>query len=485
MNLQSRLQFWLSSEKSTRLFYARPDEKYTYLDASKLIGSYCKYFSDCGFTVGDIVAIESEKQFATYCMHLACYIYGLTYIPFTKEQSLIRVSEVVSELNTLAVFYSSEKSAQAFTVRGIKTQEISTIPTQEYLFKSFAISGDVDAYIMFSSGSTGSPKSIPISRDNLEAYIDSIESIVDIQENSAFSQVAALTFDLSVHDIYLCFSNSGHICPIKTNEAILAYRFVNELSIKYWMSVPSTALFMYRYVNKVISMPSLECSFFLGEALVTNTAKEWCQSAENSKVFNLYGPTECTVAASYFDLDEMGDNFGGNIVPIGRPLKNCLLRMCPNNSELLLGGDQLFTGYLAASVKENVKKIECNEDGRYYRSGDLVSYDNDLGYIFKGRLDFQVKVRGYRIELEDLESILKAKIGADVCVLPAREIQTGNYDSVAVVYENRFSESEISGVVAVYFPNYISVSQYLVVDNVSRNTNGKLDRKLMKTFIND
>ncbi|MDB4542977.1 AMP-binding protein, partial [bacterium] len=298
MLYEKLFRYFSDPKEGDDVFYARSDTKFTYGQAGEVIRAISNYFDQQNIGVGDVVAIEAEKEFEVYCCCLACIINGITYVPFSKAQNFNRIKQSFSHISTDLIITVTDEAHNFFKGINIREISISAIEPSSQPFYSKKISEAQIAYIMFSSGTTGRPKAIPVTRKNLEAYIDSIESQYDIDYGSGFSQIAELTFDLSIHDIYLCISNKGFLCPIKSKESIFGHRFVNELEIGYWMSVPSTASYMFQMIPVIDSMPSLKCTFFLGEALSTDLAKKWIKLTPNGIAVNTYGPTECTVAAS-------------------------------------------------------------------------------------------------------------------------------------------------------------------------------------------
>jgi D-alanine--poly(phosphoribitol) ligase subunit 1 len=481
MSLFRRLHTNLScKDMQSKKFYLRPDKSYCYKQSNDRIGSFLTFFDGLSLNSGDVIAIESGKSFDIYCLFLACVMRGVTYIPISQEQNLKRVLPSLNSVNVRFVVTVKQDMYKTLTQEGFKCFDVSEITneSQDILYKK--IPGNAYVYMMFSSGSTGDPKLIPITRNNLERYIESIEDLVKIEQYSRFSQIANLTFDLSVHDIYLCFANKGTLCPIKLNESLLSYRFANQLHINYWMSVPSLASFMMDTLGgKIDKIPFLKCTFFLGEALSWNTAKQWRNIASNGNIINLYGPTECTVAAAYYKLSN--NYLEDGIVPIGVALKNIKMMIDPSNQELLIGGEQVFPGYLGNDARLK-KDYFINKQGNlFYKSGDMsLSLKNQ--YHFKGRLDFQVKIRGYRVEIEELEFILNKNLKDDFMVMPINKIQIGNYESVAILYTKNNLIDEINRVVKEHFPKYISVSRMIALDSIPRNANGKLDRKHVKNI---
>ena len=153
----------------------------------------------------------------------------------------------------------------------------------------------------------------------------------------------------------------------------------------------------------------------------------------------------------------------------------------PSNQELLIGGEQVFPGYLGNDARLKKDYLINKQGNLFYKSGDMSLLLKNQHH-FKGRLDFQVKIRGYRVEIEELEFILNKNLKDDFMVMPINKIQIGNYESVAILYTKNNLIDEINRVVKEHFPKYISVSRMIALDSIPRNANGKLDRKHVKNI---
>jgi non-ribosomal peptide synthetase component F len=330
-------------------------------------------------------------------------------------------------------------------------------------------------YIMFTSGSTGIPKGVPISESNAGHYVDEMLGAFDFDSTDRFLQSVELTFDLSVHDMLLCWSSGAALFAVPEAGAPMAPRFIKQLGITRSLSVPSAAA-QAKAVGLVRpgGMPTLKTSFFCGEALPTSLVKSWAEAAPNSDIINIYGPTEATIAFSMFDCKAGGAN-DLSIAPIGKPIGRQEMRV-DTNGELLLSGEQVFAGYLNDS--ERSARVLTDIDGRrWYRTGDLAEYDPLYGYIFKGRMDSQIKLRGYRVELGEVEGALRKASGTDlVAVLPVKEVGPGAYnDLLGVVAGSGLSTEEIRGSLTSLLPVYMVPSRIEALQAMPKNTNDKVD----------
>src|SRR5262249_24212385 len=252
---------------------------------------------------------------------------------------------------------------------------------------SMHAAGSDGAYLLFTSGSTGAPKGVLIRHDNAVAYIGNVLDRYRPSPEDRFTQLFDFSFDLSVHDMFLCWSAGACLyCPPPT--ALAGLRdFVREHELTFWFSVPSTAAYMSRMkMLRAGAFPSLRMSLFCGEAMPASLASAWRTAAPNSVIENLYGPTEATVAFTVYRLSD-GD-FGARddqpIVPIGLPLPGQYAAVIDADGgvvpdgqpgELCLGGSQVADGYwrmpeVTATRFRSPVGLPDDAPCRWYRTGD-------------------------------------------------------------------------------------------------------------------
>ncbi|MGI4985012.1 MAG: amino acid adenylation domain-containing protein, partial [Janthinobacterium lividum] len=300
---------------------------------------------------------------------------------------------------------------------------------------SHARRADTDiAYVLFTSGTTGVPKGVKVTHANGTAYMRSQLALDPAAPNSRYSQAFDLTFDLSVHDMFVCWANAGCLYVPPSGDPLTLAAFVRQHSLTHWGSVPSTAAFIQQFRKLRPSVfPSLRMTMFCGEALPTSLAQAWALAAPHSRILNLYGPTEATIACMRYEIKRATlDAATDAVVPLGwsLPGEETLIvdaegEPVPDGAkgELLLAGAQLSAGYISDNPADHAKFFERAYAGRaarrWYRTGDLASVSTVEGMRFHGRIDSQVKIRGYRIETQEVEHALRLASGAQmVAVVP-------------------------------------------------------------------
>jgi acyl-CoA synthetase (AMP-forming)/AMP-acid ligase II len=357
------------------------------------------------------------------------------------------------------------------------------------------------AYIIFTSGTTGIPKGVPINGDQLIRYINAFNLIVKTTLDDRVMLSYDLSFDASYLPILSAWSNGASLCVIPSDKTLMATRYVGDLAISIWHSVPSVAAMSHQAgLLDPESLPSLRYAIFGGEALSLGLVKLFQSAAPHSQVINAYGPTEATIAASYYQitphdlLSISEDNPFLNPIPLGMPYEGVSLEIYSVDSnsltsgigELCIGGAQVTSGYLSS----NLNKDAFFEDGgiRWYRTGDLALWDDRYGYCYKGRIDRQIKFKGYRIELQDIESALRAAANSDlVCAVPYPVLDDGSIQAlVGVVAKSLSGQIEVDSVMLglkEILPSYMVPSKILVIDDMPLSLNGKIDFKVVQEWV--
>jgi non-ribosomal peptide synthetase component F len=456
---------------STDNFFIDGEAKYSWEDAERNVTALTHYFKATKVSDTSIIAIDVNKDFYTYSLVLACYANGLAFSPVNFEE--LNLSSAIPEIFSPHSFLTSRPNINGGTHYFESIQTIINTyqgnPSVDFLYRP---EGDRYAYVMQSSGSTGKPKVIPISYRNLHSYLDAVERVANFNLRSIFAQTAALTFDLSIHDMFLCFRNKGALLPFSASIAKFAPRFINEFNVENIMAVPS----FYGLMSEAgVSMPFVKNVFLCGEALRSGLAHSVKLMFPSARIFNFYGPTEATVAISYFEvLDANLD--ATSIVPIGKSLANSRLALS-EKGELMLGGDQLFEGYLNGSAENRFQQLG---EHKFFRSGDLCRFDGDF-YHFLGRVDFQIKYRGYRLELEGIEAVLGNRFGGNFAAIGFNQSLPGNFTNLAIFYD----EINLS-TTAIFdsLPNNLSGATLIYLADIPRNQSGKIDRKALTRYTN-
>ncbi|MEU1762945.1 AMP-binding protein [Micromonospora sp. NPDC005652] len=341
------------------------------------------------------------------------------------------------------------------------------------------------AYTLFTSGSTGEPKGVPITHGNMAHFLAVNQERYGLTPADVCSQTFEATFDLAMFDLFMTWGAGAELVSTPAYVFRSLPKFVAEQGLTVWFSVPSAiALVRHRGDLSPGCLPSLRWSLFCGEALLAADAEAWQAAAPNSTVENLYGPTELTIACSAYRWDPRRSpaECVNGAVPIGRiyPGLNHLLRdeageRVDDEGEICVTGPQTFPGYLDARHDEG-RFVEYDGE-RWYRTGDLARRVQ-AGLAYLGRVDHQVKIRGYRVELTEIEWHLRRAAGVEeAVVVPVRDALTHR---LAAWYTGPGDlAGRLRGYLAARLPEFMVPHWIHHTGGLPRSPNGKIDRRAL------
>ena len=483
---------WRTDGDATVFEGAFADEKKVAMsaaEAGRVIAALREMLRTNGVGPNVKVGVLSNHRVETYLAVLAVVAAGGTFVPLNPKFPGERLRTIVELAQPVLVFGDRSTIGVAREVAG----SVSFVDVGEVQ----PVAGPVDidpaqvepydiAYVMFTSGSTGIPKGVPISFDNLTSYVDGVTDLIDIPEASRFSQFFDLSFDLSMHDIFVSTRRRGTLVAPSQVDLMMPGAYVARERIDAWFSVPLLGAQLGAAARKE-SFPGFRSMLFCGEALPMETVgacRGWL--ADGGRMWNLYGPTEATIAFTAADVTASPRTDGN--ASIGRPFgvnRTAMLRGdgsvadepgLGDEGELLLGGPQVFAGYSTDAPSPFV-----DDDGsRWYRSGDLVRIDNE-GVYFRGRVDSQVKFRGYRIELGEIETLARRTFGLKtLAVVVAGEGAQAKLVMFHLAPES--SEQVDLRRLATDLPGYMIPAEAVALEVMPTNQNGKIDRRALASM---
>ena len=358
------------------------------------------------------------------------------------------------------------------------------------------VSPDCMAYLLFTSGSTAIPKGVAVAQRNVMHFVEVMVNRYGITEQDRFSQTFDMTFDLSAFDMFVAWERGACLCCPTKKTMFNPSRFIQSAQLTVWFSVPSVAGLMKRLgVLKPNYYPTLRWSLFCGEALPVEVAEAWADAAPNSQLENLYGPTELTIACTLYRWNRQTspkDCLHG-VVPIGEPypgmdvlvVNEALAEVAPGEEgELLMTGPQLTLGYWQDPEKTaKAYVIPPAKTAVYYRTGDRVRRPfggNPLVYC--GRLDHQIKILGHRLELGEVEAVLRQEAGVESVAALGWPLTPGGVAGVVAFIAGASIDAEALRIkLQEKLPGYAIPREIHLLPELPVNINGKVDRRALQT----
>jgi amino acid adenylation domain-containing protein len=469
-------------------------------------------------------AVFAYRTATAYAGVLGSLMHGHGYVPLNRTFPPDRTRVMLQRSGCREVIVDSESEKQLDQViEGIDTKLLLVFPEREDVgeltrrFPQHQILGSRDlensgawepaeaspdsiAYLLFTSGSTGIPKGVMVAQRNVLAFIDVMIERYRITEEDRFSQMFDMTFDLSAFDMFVAWERGACLCVPSQSNLFMPAKFINDSGLTLWFSVPSTAVIMKGLgMLKPGHYPRLRLSLFCGEALPMEAVKAWAEAAPNSILENLYGPTELTIACTLYQWDNERSpaECQNGLVPIGYPYPGMTAfvgdekqnEVAPGEEgELLLTGPQLSLGYWQDEQKTKAAFIvPPGKKEVYYRTGDRVRRPvGDAPLVYLGRMDHQIKVHGHRVELGEVEAVLRDEAKVDVAIAIGWPVTpSGAEGLVAFIQLPRGGADGILGRVKERLPSYMVPSRIQTVSNFPLNANGKVDRKALTKILEE
>jgi amino acid adenylation domain-containing protein len=435
-----------------------------------------------------IIGLITNDDLETYATIIALWFEGKAYVPINTETPKERNEIIIKEAEIKSIISSSivsnfENNKIIFTVKLSEKLSEHSIP----------ITKNTDlAYMLFTSGTTGIPKGVPINRENLTSIIDALNAMnLQIDESDKCLQMSELTFDVSITSFLFPLLKGACVYTIPKGK--IKYSYIYELMEDHQLTVvslvPSVLNYLHKYFDE-INLPNVKYSLLTAEALPVNLANDWSKCVPNAKIINLYGPTENTVWSTFYNYktDDLNQSYNG-MLAIGKAMygTETIIVDAENNilangekGELCLAGTQLTTGYWKNEEKnkEAFFYLEYNnKPTRFYRTGDLCSMDKNGKILYMGRLDFQTKIQGFRVELSEIEFHVKSLLNnLNVVAVPFKN-KTNNTEIGLVIESIIFDTENLITYLKSKMPFYMIPSKIVFVENISLNSNGKVDRK--------
>lgn len=513
-------------ENKSKLVAQCGDESISYGELDNLSNKLCHCLISNGIKVGDRVCIYLDKSINSLISIFAILKSGAVYIPLDpgapanrlitiiNDSSAAAILSTTSKINKIAnklsedqiliVFDNNEPSATSYMPK-LFIQWDSVIRYSGVYSLPNIIETD-PAYILYTSGSTGIPKGVVISHRASFVFIEWACDKFRLLPGEILSNHAPLHFDLSIFDVFATIMAGGVVILIAPNVSLFPYNLasmISKLSINVWYSVPSMLVKMVLYGKlEQLDFSSLRLVLFAGEVFPTKYLKKLIEIIPHASFYNLYGPTETNVC-TYHEVDK------GNIqdpLPIGKPCPYNRFSLLKKNNNLTEEPEEKNTSHGINNIEQGeIKRGELCIQGpnvmsgywrkdnttnlvnQIYRTGDLVERNSDDNLTYLSRIDGMVKTRGYRIELEEIESVLHnhPEINRSVAVA-VPDLESTHLIHAFIVASNidpksrELNDKIVKTFCSKYLPRYMVPAFVTFLSEMPETHNGKVNRVKLK-----
>lgn len=465
---------------------------------------YARALAARGIGRGDVVALQLPKRPVTYGLLLACLRLGAPYVFVDPKSPPVRTALVIERVRPKLLF----TTGHTLNPHGLTTQiagneeawadcGAASLPPED-----IGPTGIDPAYIMFTSGSTGEPKGAVIPHQGVLSLMAWAGAKLGAGSPERFTNINPLHFDNSVFDIYCGLLNGAALAPIETgaitNPAAWV-KAVRQAEATVLFAVPTFFLVLDQLgLLTPAALPTVRAFIFGGEGYPIGKLRDFFDRfVGKARLINVYGPTETSCICSSIELrDEHLAVPDKEFPPLGRMHDNFSHLILDEHEqvvargdvgELWIGGACVGLGYYA-NGEETARRFR--QDPRqdryrsiYYRSGDLVREGEDGKLWFHGRVDNQVKVRGYRVELEEIDLAVQSIRDVRRAVTVLLSGAEGDELAVAFTADRAIETDEVLAMCKQKLPSYMQPSRIVQLGDLPRNANGKVDRRAMKALL--
>lgn len=480
-------------------------EVINYGELNSLSNQIARYLLRHNCKKGDVIGIFNNKARESFALMIACLKTGIIYVNLDSSSPIERLNKIVDrckpvlialDLVNLQTVVDEMEREPLNLISDEFRKDISKFDPSDLEYTN-SVCSDNPAYIMFTSGSTGFPKGAVMTHQNLLNFISWARITYEITSADIMSNVNPMYFDNSVFDFYGSLFNGASMSPVDADtvkQASKLVKYIDSIGATIWFSVPSLLVFlMTMKALTTDSFRNIRVITFGGEGFPKPKLKILFDLfSDRIRIVNVYGPTECTCICSAYDVVREDFNDLINLAPLGflAPNFDYLILDESGNSadkgELVLGGPQVGLGYFNDPERTEKSFIShpFKQDYRQimYKTGDLVWRDSDGMIHITGRSDNQVKLMGYRIELEEIEAAFNnIDLINEACVVHEKfEDGLGQlkaYISVRGSIEADRIREEIKKVL----PGYMVPKVITILESLPKNQNGKIDRIALKS----
>jgi amino acid adenylation domain-containing protein len=451
-----------------------------------------------GVVTGDVVAIMTERSTDMMAGIFGTLMAGATYLPVDPSYPAARVQYMLDDSGAKIALLGNAQLAALIPapVSGILLSDAiaADVAAGPVVSQTAGLPTDA-AYIIYTSGSTGNPKGVVVEHRSVVNRLQWMQNRYVLHADDVLIQKTSVSFDVSVWELFWWTLAGASLCvpePGAERDPVALIEAINQHRVSVIHFVPPMLSAFLGFVgDQPHLIASLKLVFASGEALTPKHIESFNALGDTQyrpRLINLYGPTEATVDVTYFDCDEFAQNRAS--VPLGKPIDNTkifvldtYLQPVPIGffGEIFIAGAGVARGYHRRPelTAQRFLKIDHLYDGRLYRTGDIGRFGVDGLIEYAGRTDHQVKVRGFRIELQEVSTVIESLGGVQNCVVLTGS--TGSQSDTLLAFVTTGDESvtaaQLGADAASRLPVHMVPSQFILLAAFPALPNGKIDRK--------
>ncbi|GJF33957.1 non-ribosomal peptide synthase [Kitasatospora sp. NE20-6] len=464
----------------------------TFAELEQQARALAAWLGEQGVGSGDRVVVLAEKCAVMPVLAIGIWKCGAVYVPLDATQPVLRLRGLLDRLEPSAVIALDDREQTVPGVRWVGRTQLDAVLSGPAPDRPAVAKRPEDtAYIIFTSGSTGEPKGVEISTGSLLAYFGNHNEVLRFTPESRVFSLSPFHFDVSIEDTLLPLSLGAFVYQFRGVHAGAVMRAVIARERITHLIAVSTLLTMITDGGRHVSrekFPALELVMTGAEVCDPGVINVWKSGLPEVRVFNVYGPTEATIVCTAYEV-ERADPERTNTYPIGRPLRGVAVRLVHDGvevhephqaGELWIGGEQVMRGYFN-QPEETARRVVEVDGVRYYRTGDMCSYDEDGDLVFRGRNDDEVKLAGRRIHLGEIRQIVLGCPGVERAAVGLVPRHGHDVIALVVVAPDRTVLAHVEKLLADLLPEYMRPALLAWSPEFAVSSTGKTDEiRLMR-----
>lgn len=476
------------NEYGSKIAIVDNNQSYTYKELNHMSDSIMNYLIDNGINNEDIVVIYMDRSYLSVCATLGILKSGAAFLPIDTKTPIERIRQIINLSKAKIVLSNRDID---FGIKGVNGLKILNYK-KESLLCHRSIEPNNLAYVIFTSGSTGQPKGVMIEHEGMLNHIKEKIRILKMDCNSIVAHNASISFDISVWQIIAPLCVGGTIVVLSEDTVRNVRKFstlLEDEKITIFEAVPTYLAILIDELKRCHrELKDLKYVISTGEELTSSLCRKWFEVSEHTILVNAYGPTETSDDITHFLLHK-GQVY--NQIPIGVPIENANFTVVNEQGEscqvgekgeLLVSGICVGRGYI--NNKEETQKsffYDSDTGEKAYRTGDIVSLGTDGNYYYFGRKDTQIKIRGNRVDLSEIENTLMNYTRIDLAaVLFQKEL---NLLNACVVSKVDIDLDQLNSYLRELLPTYMIPSNIIKVDEIPVTINGKVDKQKLSITV--
>ena len=511
-------QFFEDTVKKYPNYIAVDDhgKKITYKNLNIYANRIANLLSVNGCKNNDRVCVLTKKNINLYASILGILKAGSCWVPLSSSFPGQRLNLLIKELEPKFIIIENDYFDLIKSLINKKITKILIIDSKKKQKKLFFTNNDLNkfegklisrkiysedlAYIIFTSGSTGKPKGVMVTHGNTSHFLKNSSIYFKPNRKSRFAHIAEIVFDPSIFDLFVCWKNAGTVVPFNRNEYKIdnIKFFKNNKNINVCFFLPSffKSLDDRNQLNSKY-LSNLKHIGLTGEMVPPDLIKSFYKKIKGIKIYNAYGTTEAAIISHWYKIPKQKEYPKG--IAVGKELPNVKTLLLDNNKECETNksglafflSPQVSIGYWNNSFMTNLYFVKNPINKKFnqiiYKAGDVLKRENSGLFYYVGRQDNQIKLRGHRVEMDEIENFVKDDMNVDDCVaIPYSRTNNKLFTDVFLFIKlvKEKNKKYFDEIISKKLPKYMQPTNiFLQMKDYPRNLNGKIDKKRLLKII--